>query len=382
MGLFSSSDIDRGSRALLKVFSRLVDEDLARGRPLPRRVLDAGCGVGVIGICAARALAEAVGEAPLVRAQDRDDLARVFTLGNGARNRLKPGLFCARTEALLDSEPGETWDLILSNVPAKAGKPVLEDFIARSAGLLGPEGRVIIVVVHTLADFFRAGIGACGASLIREEAGSEHRVFVYGAGDGGKPAPAGQGGEEPPAGDPSLFRRPAYLRNSLRCEMEGIAYRITTVHGAAEFDRPGGAAETAAALICRMGADSFSPSAGTPFTALIHEGGQGHFPLWFLEFLRLGDRTPPQVLVLHGRNILALWASRGNITGTGRTAGGETEIRIAPGVDLRLDLDALSPRTHRGSPDDGNAARQRYGFIAAFPEFVPGTAPYDRMWEG
>jgi SAM-dependent methyltransferase len=371
--LFSSADIDRGSRALLKVFSCLIDEDLALGRPLPRRVLDAGCGAGIIGICAARALAEAAGEAPLVCAQDRDDLARIFTQGNGARNRVSPGLFRVRTEALLDAEAGESWDLILSNVPAKAGKPVLEDFTGRSAALLDPGGRAIIVVVNTLANFFRAGIAASGASLIREEAGPEHRVFVYGPGDREETAPAGQGGEAFPPGDrpwPSV-----YLRNSLRCEMEGIAYGINTVHGAAEFDRPGGAAETAAKLLRRLGADNL-PLA--PFPVLIHEGGQGHFPLWFLEFLRRGGLAPPRVLVLHGRNILALRSSHSNITGYGLSAGGNTEIRIAPGVDLGLDRDLLSACA--GSPDDG--ARQHYAFIAAFPVLIPGTVPYDRIWEG
>jgi hypothetical protein len=380
-GLFSSADIDRGSRALLKVFSRLIDEDLARGSPLPRRVLDAGCGIGVIGICAVRALAEAAGEFPLLYAQDRDELARIFTLGNGARNRLKSGLFRVRTEALLDTGTGENWDLILSNVPAKAGKPVLEDFIGRSAGLLAPGGRVIIVAVNTLADFFRAGIGACGASLIREEAGPEHRVFVYGAGARGKTTP-GQGGEEFPPGDRYPFRPPVYLRNSARCEMGGIAYRIDAVHGAAEFDRPGGAAETAAKLLCRLAAGNLFPPAGSPFTALIHEGGQGHFPLWFLEFLTQRGSAPPQVLVLHGRNILALRSSHSNITEAGHSvaAGGKTEIRIVPGVDLWLDRDLLSAQIQ--PPDNGDAARQYYGFIAAFPGSVPGAKPYDRIWEG
>jgi SAM-dependent methyltransferase len=398
LGLFSSAGIDRGSRFLLKIFSRLLDEDLAKGRPLARRILDAGCGAGVLGICAGRALAEAAGGAPLVHAQDRDELARIFTLGNGARNRLDGGLLRARTEALLDGGAGGTWDLILSNVPAKAGKPVLEDFISRSAGLLAPGGRALIVVVNTLAGFFRAGIVSSGASLIREEAGPEHRVFVYGAGDRGavsaggpgENAPERQGGELPgPAGFSGLaggpLRRSVYLRDSVRCEMGGIAYRIDTVHGAAEFDRPGGAAETGAKLLCRLGPlfpPAESPLAGQPFTALIHEGGQGHFPLWFLEFLKRGGRAPLRVLALHGRNILALWAARGNIVDA---AGGTTEVRVAPGVDLGLDRDALAARLAGGSPEGaagGDAARRRCAFIAAFPEFVPGTNPYGRIWEG
>jgi hypothetical protein len=428
-GLFSSADVDRGTRALLKVFSRLQDEDLEQGRPLPRRVLDSGCGAGIIGICAARALAKAaeaagtetagtgaagraeaagIGTAgPLrVRAQDRDDLARIFTQGNGARNGLGAAVLEARTEALLEGEAGETWDLILSNIPAKAGEPVLRDFIRRSAGLLAPGGRVLIVVVKTLADFFRSGIGDSGAALLREEAGPEHHVFVYGASPGGAVSGATVPGGAVPreaktetAERPPLWR-PAYLRHSAPYEMEGIAYRITSVHGAAEFDRPGGAAETAAKLLCRLGAGILPPAfpepsaaaSGEPFKApfraprvLIHEGGQGHFPLWFLEFLKREGAEPPQALVLHGRNILALEAARGSITEAGH-GGGKTELHILPGADLGLDLDLLAARLPGGDPPDGenreNPAQQCYGFIAAFPDVVPGTRPYNRIWEG
>jgi 16S rRNA G1207 methylase RsmC len=54
--LFSSADVDTGTRLLLRVLSRLWDEDLTAGRALPRTVLDAGSGVGVIGIAVASAL--------------------------------------------------------------------------------------------------------------------------------------------------------------------------------------------------------------------------------------------------------------------------------------------------------------------------------------
>jgi hypothetical protein len=378
----------------------LLDEDLAGGRPLPRRVLDSGCGAGLIGICAARALAAAAGEA-LVRAQDRDKLARIFTRGNGARNGLKAGCFQVRTEALLDAGAGETWDLILSNIPAKAGEPVLRDFIHRSALLLAPGGRVLIVAVKPLADFFRAAVRESGAPLLQEEAGPEHQIFVYGASPGGRDG--GEGASS--SGQNGAPRRPAYLRNSASYEMEGIAYRITAVHGAAEFDRPGGAAETAAKLLRRLGADRLfppgpaapepgetpGPAAGrAPARVLIHEGGQGHFPLWFLEFLTQEGIRPPRVLVLHGRNILALEAARDSIADAGRgftEAGhgpdGGTELRPLPGVDLGLDRNLLAARLRGGDPpDDGNPAQQCCDFIAAFPGVVPGTRPYDRIWEG
>jgi hypothetical protein len=272
----------------------------------------------------------------------------------------------------LDAGAGETWDLILSNVPAKAGEPVLRDFIPRSAALLTPEGRALIVVVPPLADFFRALIRDSGAPLLREEAGPEHRVFVYGAAEGPEPRP----------------RRAAYLRNSASYEMEGIRYRVSSVHGAAEFDRPGPAAETAAKLLCRLGAGRLFPRPPAPPQAppgaLIHEGGQGHFPLWFLLFLEQNGAAAPELLLLHGRNILALEAARDNIVNAGIPA----KLRVVPGVDLALDSNRLSASLGIAvSPGEGGREPGRQEgagahFIAAFPGVVPGTAPYDRIWEG
>jgi hypothetical protein len=356
-GLFSSMDIDRGTRVLLKVFSRLLDE--AGGRPFPRRVLDSGCGIGVIGICAARALSQAAGtgaaEAPLVRCQDRDELARIFTQANAADNGL--AALRAYTEPLLSGDPGGGWDLILSNIPAKAGEPVLEDFIRRSPGLLAPGGRVIIVVVNTLADFFRDRISRCGASLTGEERGPEHTVLVYEAGPAGVPP----GGPAPTGGG-------VYLRQSGHYEMEGIGYDIGAVHGAAEFDRPGEGAVVMAKLLCRLGAGSFGGTGGLDSPVLIHEGGQGHFPLWFLRFLeRAAPEQGPAPLLLHGRNILALEAARDNIL-----AGGPTiDLRILPGVDPWLDRERILAALGAGG----------FGCIAAFPQAVPQTNRQDSLWE-
>ena len=104
-GLFSSADVDAGSRLLLKAFSRLLDAAVASGASLPSRVLDAGCGTGVLGIAAARALAAASAEGLSVRAQDRDELARAFSRVNAARNGLGDGVFAAAAEPLLAGAP-------------------------------------------------------------------------------------------------------------------------------------------------------------------------------------------------------------------------------------------------------------------------------------
>jgi hypothetical protein len=148
--------------------------------------------------------------------------------------------------------------------------------------------------------------------------------------------------------------------------MEGITYEIGAVHGAAEFDRPGPAMELAAALLNRLGG---GPLGDLSTPVLVHEGGQGHFPLWFLLFLEQNRAAPPELLLLHGRNILALEAARSNIAAAPLAA--QPLVLTVPGVDLGLDRGTLA----RAPPARG------FGFIAAFPQIVPQTDPYAGIWE-
>ena len=366
-GLFSSADVDTGTRLLLKVFSAVLDKDRAVDRPPPRYVLDAGCGTGIIGICAAAALAKEwnalskniqAREAPQVRCQDRDELARLFTLHNAEKNHIPLSVLEAYTEPLLAGPPGAHWDLILANIPAKAGRPVLEDFVRRSAALLNPGGRVIMVAVHTLADFFRGQMAANGIELEQEETGVEHSVFVWaGKTPPGNAAKAGDTANEPLVTGPDfLTDYPFYARNAADYVIEDVPLRIQAMHGAAGFDDPGGAVQSAAKLIRRLGAGKISIAAnGTAL--LVHEPGQGFFPCWLIGFLRQ-NCLPLPVPVFSGRNILALEAARLNAEAALKQAGAGDHLRVL-----------LRP-----APEPSGAEGQRFGFIAAFPELLPQSA--------
>jgi len=345
-GLFSSAGVDAGTQFLLKVFSRILDEDIAAGKPLPRRVLDSGCGTGVIGICAALAIKALAGDAGLyVRCQDRDELARLVTSHNAEKNNIPPGMLEAFTEPLLAGFVNDKWDLILTNIPAKGGDSVLEDFVSRSVSLLRPEGRVILVVVNPLADFFREAVAAAGAQLLSEDKGSGHTVLLY------------RGYTESPAlpvnmGPDFLNRYPFYLRASPSCEIEGIQIELETIHGASGFDKPGGAVLAAVKLLCRLGKKKIPCGGDAP--VLVHEPGQGFFTNWLLEFLRDGS-NPMQKLVLSGRNKLSLEAARHN---AGSINGAATNT--VPAVDLQLGREALL-----------EASGGQFAFISAFPELLP-----------
>jgi hypothetical protein len=357
---------------LLKVLSQIWDSDRAAGKPLPRQILDCGCGCGVIGVCAA---ALALPSAPelRVRAQDRDELARVFTGYNARINGIAPQVLEAHTEALLTGPGESSWDLILSNIPAKAGEPVLEDFVPRSLGLLEREGKVLLVAVHTLGDFFRSRINRAGGEIFREEAGPGHIVFVYSRGES-KAAKPIQGG------DGFLESNPFYLRRRLDYEFEGITLGMDTIHGAPGFDRPGGAVEAAAKLVRRLGLTARIVP-GCP--VLFHEPGQGWFPAWFRalgEMEGSGENcgAPVSPWVLSGRNILALEAARRNVRAAGKGGAGAAPL-VVPAVDLSFYRDKL--REAPGLPGAGESAGA-FGFIAAFPEPVPRFDGSASCWEG
>jgi len=345
-GLFSSAGVDAGTQFLLKVFSRVLDEDIAAGKPLPRRVLDAGCGTGVIGICAASAIKASAGEdagVVYVRCQDRDELARLVTTHNAAKNNIPSAMLEACTEPLLAGPANDKWDLILTNIPAKAGNPVLEDFVRRSGSLLKPEGRVIMVVVKTLAVLFREAIAAAGAQLLSEEKSPGHTVFVY------------RSSAERPAGPVIkgtgfLDRYPFYVRARPVCTIEEIPVKLETIHGASGFDKPGAAVLAAVKLLFRLGREKLPND--TPF--LVHEPGQGFFTNWLLEFMRAANG---QKLVLSGRNILSLEAARHN---AGSVNGVNVSVSTVPAVDLQFGKDALL-----------EAGGGQFSFITAFPELLP-----------
>ncbi len=378
--LFSSADVDTGTRLLLKELSRLWDEEKAAGRALPRSVLDSGCGVGVIGIAAAAALAAEGVRDFRVRAQDRDRLAAAFTTANARANGIGEETLAAYAEPLLSAPGGSRWDLILSNVPAKAGEPVLADFFARSARLLTEGGRVLVVVVNPLAAATRKWIAAAGAEILTETTGPEHTVFGYGA--SATPGAAAAATEAAAAAEVADSRGAvlaAYRRTAGDFSLEGTPYRIEALHGVADFDEPSRGVALAAKLLLRVGwplAIRAEPEGPRPPAVLVHEADQGHFPAWLVARAAERGEAPPR-LVLAARNVLSLAASAANAAAAGRGglkaaagSGAPTDpIAAVPVVDLGFGAERLRP--------DGP-----FDLVASFPEAVPRVDRAPDAWKG
>ena len=349
-GLFSSFDIDVGTRLLLKTAAR--DPVLARAR----RILDEGCGVGVIGLCAAKAFPEAE-----VLLRDRDSLAVAFAERNRLANKLRGTTAWTDPETgvqrlarpaprvelglLGDGLEGGSFDFVFSNLPAKAGAPVLADFFDRLAGkgpypLLVPGGRAAIVIVNPLAEAAAAWIAESGLTVIDTARGGMHRVFVLerGAGEGEAAAP---GAADPGAAVPGAAGAELgiYSRGETRFKLADLSYRATGFWGLPEFDTPGYGSSAAAELAAKV-------CAGRSLRdALFIDPGVGHLAIWASRVLALKSVSALS------RDLLSLRAAALNL--------GTLSERSRP---------AYRPLDSLGSADLPDCA---FDLIAENPDIVP-----------
>ncbi|AEJ19115.1 methyltransferase [Gracilinema caldarium] len=355
-GLFSSYDVDTGTRLLLRVLSHYIDEITSQSRTLPRRFLDAGSGTGVIGIALGTYFLKQGWRDFVIRAQDRDELAHQFTACNGMENSLGSPHLSAHTEALLYDEGPYDW--IISNIPAKAGLPVLEYFVRRSLAILDTEGTVFMVIVEKLAETFKSWIIQAGAELIEETQGPEHRVFVY------RRSAQGLHGAPYTQGERSFSWTP-YIRHRDTYKLLDISYPLQSLHGVADFDTPHFLNQLMATLSAKMKNRLFDVlQQNTHSPVLFFEPDQGHFPLWFRNFFY--QNYPGRTIqpVLAGRNILALEAAKQNLLP-------ETKAMLVPAIDPDLSMEDLRI-----------AVNGTFPLIFLFPEIVPQTDRWQAYWTG
>lgn len=132
--LFSTFAIDHGTDMLLRHME--VHN--------PKTILDIGCGYGPIGIILAKTNPEAQ-----VTMLDADLLAVRYANHNSNKNGVNNALAMGSVgiETVLD----KTFDLIVSNVPAKIGdEAITQEFILTPLQHLNPGGELWIVVVNAL----------------------------------------------------------------------------------------------------------------------------------------------------------------------------------------------------------------------------------------
>ena len=278
--LFSSFDIDEGTRLLLKSLAQRIDLGKVRS------VLDVGCGVGVIGISIQRA-------APGARVvmQDRDALAAAFARENSRAN----GAAGATVDCALAfwHMAGTSWDLVTSNIPAKAGKPVLTSFFRDAAAILAPGGTAAIVIVATLGDFALSTVRALGCDIVHCEKTKNYLVLHF---------RAGARSEEKDAPQESLL---PYVRARQTFGHGSVAWDLETAWSLPDFDTLGFSLLASLDLIAKVQIQG---------ELLVWNPGQGHLPAYLLK----APGSAVASVRLAGRDCLELAITERNLTALGR----------------------------------------------------------------
>jgi 16S rRNA (guanine1207-N2)-methyltransferase len=157
-GIFSSHGLDPGTALLI--------ENLALRRT--DRVLDLGCGWGAVGVAAAKSARD--GHVVLTDVNRRAArLARENLQRNGVQNAE------VRVGSLFGPVAGETFDVVATNPPFHAGRPLVLCLLSDAPDHLVPEGRLVLV-----------GKGSQGIRFYQEwlETHWPGRVTVLGRGSG------------------------------------------------------------------------------------------------------------------------------------------------------------------------------------------------------
>ena len=276
--LFSSQEIDAGTRMLLKTLAGL-------GEGIPR-ALDVGCGVGVIGLCLTLG-----GQVMRVDCQDRDALAVAMTQHNAEASGTTT--VQAHGSLALWDLGDRKYDLIVSNLPAKAGVSVHRDIINRCSARLTPRGLCAVVVIDPLATRIAESIEHSGAETLLLERDSSHAVLHFRATEGARAVPETL---EP------------YLRGRQSFTHPPFSYELDAVWNVAEFDT----LSFATALALRTLA-SPPARAARPHRIIVWNPGQGHLPL------ALHSLFPGASITLAGRDLLQLRAAAHNLARAGGT---------------------------------------------------------------
>ncbi len=336
-GLFSSYSVDAGSALLLKLIAK---SGIGEGK---ERIIDVGCGTGVLGL----SLKKKHPRADLTL-QDRDALAVLFSKASAQRNNLLPedaeeidtlhfsgGL---AFEGLDDAH----FDLIVSNWPAKAGAPVLKEFFAQARSRSAAAGaHLAMVIVQPLKEQAIAGAKENGWEISVQEETVNHCAFIAAA------------GSSPDRASAHSFSLEPYLRTRFR----GTGYTLRTAYGLPGFDtRP-----YHVALLAHEADTVLGHLKRRDGTTLVRNPGQGHIPMILATASGKGESLPLPVR-LASRDRLQLLVSACNLEEAG-----------IPAAPLEHDASPLSP-----SRDAGGADGAALAIIDLDP--VPGSNTAEESW--
>ncbi len=295
--LFSSHAVDAGSKLLLRSVERTE---------FPERgvALDFGCGYGVLGLAWKARMPDWN-----VRLIDRDALAVAFSAWNTERLGFAAQGGVSSSVGLGPGQlPPDGFNLVLWNVPGKAGGAVLERLAEDIADALGQSGMAALVVVNPLAAALRAVyVARADLAMAHDERFSDHTV-IHVRRDIPTISPEDQ---------PGPFDRGVFDRDQRAFDTVAGTYTIRPVAGLPEYDS---LAFDTAVIVSAIDALTHRPEA-----VLIAGCGQGHVPI----AIHLIHGVTSFTLV--DRDLLAQKASARAL---GDVGVDETRVRLVPGVEI------------------------------------------------
>ncbi|WP_040157777.1 class I SAM-dependent methyltransferase [Nigerium massiliense] len=161
-GVFSHDGLDLGTGVLLRTHTPDASA---------RRLLDLGCGYGVLALALATACPDAVVDA--VDVNDRAlELARDNARAHGVADRVR----VLRPE---DADPDACYDELWSNPPIRIGKQALHDLLLTWLPRLTPDGVARLVVGRNLgADSLQRWLIEQGYACERTASAKGFRIFA------------------------------------------------------------------------------------------------------------------------------------------------------------------------------------------------------------
>ncbi len=292
--LFSSQDIDLGTKLLLRTI-------VEAGYDSPGEILDLGCGYGPIGLTLKSLHPEAV-----VHMVDRDALAVEYSRQNAALNKLT-GI---EVYGGLGYDDLKTtgFDLIVSNIPAKAGEPVVSYLLKESAHYLSHNGLVAVVVVKPLEQLVeKVFADTPEISVLARRSRPGHSVFHY------------RFTENPPPPVRSAVERGIFDRAAVEFRTGGLEYPMRVAYGLPEFDSLSYDSELLMRTLQGL------PRSGARL-AVVFNPGQGHLAVAVRKLFE------PERIILVDRDLLALRFSQTNLILNG-FPGEKVVLSHRPGME-------------------------------------------------
>jgi 16S rRNA (guanine1207-N2)-methyltransferase len=277
--LFSSFQIDIGTQFLLRTLISKFGTDRFS------KILDVGCGYGVIGLTLKKLNNDCT-----IHMFDRDALAVEYSRQNAELNGIQGvEIYCSLG---FDYVTENDFDLIISNIPGKAGEPVISGFLRDAAGYLKKGGLVAIVVITPFEEMVASFLGIQpDVEILLHKNRSGHAVFFYrftdNAGEFLQPVTSG-------------FKRGVYWQKSTEISFQDLRYRMNTAFDLPEPESPGHRSELLIEAINGLK----NPA---PDNILLFNPGQGHVAVAAWKKLNPGG------ISLVDRDLLSLRVTESNL---------------------------------------------------------------------